>query len=1062
MGGPSFARPVGAAADVKELEYISALHQTGDSVRLDGSIKDEDIRLFLSSRYGIDVSAIDVRQTILKGMGGDRDTDDDLGDNCPDVIDVMELTAILLIPTLLKAAALEEEGSNNIPNGLLMPPPDLLKYVLDMILHDVTGDRVPKPLTTNLLRRVLQAYGESELANDIDLLQEMVDCCKCDGTDNDATNLTVKSFARGLTHDVKLYDIGNEVRESTHYEDVFRHQDHLVEYDKNITDGKKTIQNVATEPTRVLKRKYTAAAIDFTAGTYRSKGLSIMLWACTLISYFAYVFGSANDSAKKVCAESDLTYALSAPWRENSGAVTCESAVSIVIWVSFYFIFSIFGLTVVGLGSIGNDVYSQQWWIPLIGATVVAVFVFVPFFDETADASTGGRYLNVASLALGIITCTFHLLHAIALMTPIWVTERYTALRTLLRSSTIEGEMHVKTAGALKVHKMINNALYVVQHNEKESVLNSHFSQALFNFPKRGIRECKIVGGLSWSWQGILSRRMFSEEGVWYSTRLLASNLAQYVVSVYILITGIKLIQVVSDNYNLEVAQEQLSSVLERVLDTSVNEELVNSMAAEIGLLVSSFVKSMNATNISNVNCSSLGGFNGSDVIDEFCRSSEGFLQCNSAANVNYLCALLDGPSMDGLDQLGLLNASGFDANVLMETVREILQESANKTVESLYPSSRFMVTVPTAVAVVVATACALYLAITYVPSVTSTILKLRCGVLPSLERPDFARLRCAPDSVSLLTGSLFWGCLGSSLVTGSFFGAIVFFFCWQGSVYFAQRLTALVIGILSITLIRTVIVVCCRLSFYKAFYRKRPAAANISILALEWANFSLSAGFVVARTVKLLLVAAFSVGRIDQPFLAEGIGFVGPIELDGYPTIHMRDVLLNEAHRHPYIEMLGTMYLMKLRYGDNFGRNAGSCWRLVFVYALMPWLHKYRVLTRPDLFSKEASIVEGSENDRGLKSLQFVSLKRLFADGDAPRREAMLNPILEVDSCACGTEAVVQQEGPSTTVQTEPHQDVIDLLHLRVKELESELATIRSGAPGEKELESHCSTSIE
>jgi hypothetical protein len=39
MGGPSFARPVGAAADVKELEYISALHQTGDSVRLDGSIK---------------------------------------------------------------------------------------------------------------------------------------------------------------------------------------------------------------------------------------------------------------------------------------------------------------------------------------------------------------------------------------------------------------------------------------------------------------------------------------------------------------------------------------------------------------------------------------------------------------------------------------------------------------------------------------------------------------------------------------------------------------------------------------------------------------------------------------------------------------------------------------------------------------------------------------------------------------------------------------------------------------------------------------------------------------
>ena len=38
MGGSSFQRPVGAEADVKELEYISALHQTGDVLREDGSI----------------------------------------------------------------------------------------------------------------------------------------------------------------------------------------------------------------------------------------------------------------------------------------------------------------------------------------------------------------------------------------------------------------------------------------------------------------------------------------------------------------------------------------------------------------------------------------------------------------------------------------------------------------------------------------------------------------------------------------------------------------------------------------------------------------------------------------------------------------------------------------------------------------------------------------------------------------------------------------------------------------------------------------------------------------
>lgn len=37
-----FDRPIGASADVKELEYISALHQTGaDGIREDGSIKGE-------------------------------------------------------------------------------------------------------------------------------------------------------------------------------------------------------------------------------------------------------------------------------------------------------------------------------------------------------------------------------------------------------------------------------------------------------------------------------------------------------------------------------------------------------------------------------------------------------------------------------------------------------------------------------------------------------------------------------------------------------------------------------------------------------------------------------------------------------------------------------------------------------------------------------------------------------------------------------------------------------------------------------------------------------------
>lgn len=94
--------------------------------------------------------------------------------------------------------------------------------------------------------------------------------------------------------------------------------------------------------------------------------------------------------------------------------------------------------------------------------------------------------------------------------------------------------------------------------------------------------------------------------------------------------------------------------------------------------------------------------------------------------------------------------------------------------------------------------------------------------------------------------------------------------------------------------------------------------------------------------------MAGLSVGRIDTRFLAKGVGELGPLELDPFPTIHMRDIMSHEAHRHPYIEVLGSIYLMKLRYGRKFCSNAGSCWRLLFVYALMPWMQRYRIFDAP------------------------------------------------------------------------------------------------------------------
>jgi len=168
-------------------------------------------------------------------------------------------------------------------------------------------------------------------------------------------------------------------------------------------------------------------------------------------------------------------------------------------------------------------------------------------------------------------------------------------------------------------------------------------------------------------------------------------------------------------------------------------------------------------------------------------------------------------------------------------------------------------------------------------------------------------------------------------------------------------NLLGYIIGVISTVLLRTVLGIFLLSSTYSGFYRKRVNQANIVSIAIECAMVGLGVLAAVSRSVTIALVSIFYIGRLDTPLLAPGVS-LGPLK-DIHPINFRKDLLIEEAHRHPYLEMMGKLYIMKLSYRKNFIDRVGFCYRLVFTLALMPWLRKHRTMARPKLMQRPSAI---------------------------------------------------------------------------------------------------------
>ena len=300
-----------------------------------------DIKTFLMSRYGIKTTEEEVGMRIMGAFGecarrgvedgsirperssissfveddaesshvkdsasGDFDGNRSHGGNGS--LDLTQVLALLLVPELLKAEESlvrqqqEEQAQPDLESefiehrhsekgGKYWPDADLITGIQRIILHDATGDPNPRPLTKELIRQLLTFYGEKSIAEDEGLLDDMLMAANQKSNPSAEENalgivgdalvvFDCRSFARALTQDVQLYNIDNENRMTSNYDDVFHPFDSTkgdvknknLTYCPRLTNPFKNVE-IVTEKGRLVQKVFTFAPIDYMAETFRER-----------------------------------------------------------------------------------------------------------------------------------------------------------------------------------------------------------------------------------------------------------------------------------------------------------------------------------------------------------------------------------------------------------------------------------------------------------------------------------------------------------------------------------------------------------------------------------------------------------------------------------------------------------------------------------------------------------------------------------------------------------------------------------------------------------------------
>mmetsp|Transcript_50824 Transcript_50824/g.99390 ORF Transcript_50824/g.99390 Transcript_50824/m.99390 type:complete len:901 (-) Transcript_50824:360-3062(-) len=891
MGLEKFKISKGAAADVKELEYISALLQsTPESMKTDGSISAHDVCNLLESRYGVEFDEDHAKERILKGLGGGEDDDN--------VIDLTELTSILLIPFFRKHMSdrnLEMENNVEWTN--------LIDCVLQVITNECCEDSSPIVLDQDYIKKILLAFEETSFAEDEQTIEEMLEAI---GGSN--TVLNRDSLVRAITGDIAAFNVADKRKISTNYEDVFGEESpQKANYVENVDEE----QPVSFEKPKI---NFSFERMDYTVETYRSLVVAIAAWMF-FASFFLILFNGKRGvinldetfGIKNMCCKDKNFCKL----KFNATNAGCVIGKNILGWLAKASVLGLIGTIFMIFASVGNSSYRlDQWYMHVISIFVLFILMVPPMqilyvnredyydYDYSDDYSDEEDYKIPPQMIRASLIAVFlgsllmfnqfeRILNLIRMKCckPSTDISKMNIISKLIGNGNIVREAKLKLASARKIERLVNNACDI---QSKIPPSKKYLYAGLYEFNKQ-MESTEEIGGFVWIWRQLLSGKAISDMGMFIPSRIIAGNMCAFFFTIYFTHQLLGMSFPTKEKFHDKILGNilnQIKNLINKALD-NLEKNFGDSIPEGFMEIIREDIHSTSASLYVEIEKKVFS------AIDDFHKNAD-------AAFVVFRNSTI---------VFGALSAF---SSVLL-----------------------------------------------YMPTTLSTIVKLRTGVIPTLHDENFQRYREDADTSSMIIGSMLFGTFFTYILNGGLFGIILGLFYWVRTREWAIIQSSGVLGSLITTVLLTCVLKVFRGKSLRGFYRSEPLWANLVTVFMECINVGLAYGTIFSRTFKLVFGMCTCVGRVDTVILTPDTERIGPILLDSVSLNFRKLVLSQEAHRHPYIEVISNMFLTKYKHGKSFCKSAGLCWRLIFVQALMPWLRKYRILARSE---EDADVTTNSD----------------------------------------------------------------------------------------------------